>query len=186
MQAFFSLLNSRKSHTMLTLLLVRTSDVPDSFLSSQSHKPFESESSQIFSSRNRAMTWPSRVRSESQELSSHHGPLVFKLEPMSSQMKLHFFSMTYALKWHPTCCEMVPNIDVASLTGGYLYLCFFQFAFYLSLLLSVIWTQARNQRGIWGICPQKFLKHCTAIFTFVETFKKNYEILYSNHFKKSY
>jgi len=40
--------------------------------------------------------------------------------------------------------------------------------------------------GIWGICPPKFLKHCTAIFTFVETFKKNDEILYSNHFKKSY
>jgi len=44
------------------------SDVPKSLLSSQSDKPFESESSKVFSSR--VMTLSSRVRVKSQELSS--------------------------------------------------------------------------------------------------------------------
>jgi len=39
---------------LVTLLI--TSDVSESFLSSQSHKPLESESSKIFSSRVRVMT----------------------------------------------------------------------------------------------------------------------------------
>ena len=58
------------------------SDVSESFLSSQSHKPFESESSKIFSS---------RVRGESQEFSSHFESLVSKLESMSSHMKVYVF-----------------------------------------------------------------------------------------------
>jgi len=60
-------------------LVLETSDVPKSFFSSQSHKPFESESSKIFSSRVRVMTWSSRVRVASQKLSSHFESLVCKL-----------------------------------------------------------------------------------------------------------
>ena len=56
--------------------------MPESLLSSQSHKPFESGSSKIFSSR--VMTWSSGVRVESQELLSHLESLVCKLEAMSS------------------------------------------------------------------------------------------------------
>jgi len=44
------------------LTLLPTSDVPELSLSSQSNKPFESESSKIFSSQTRVMTWSSRVR----------------------------------------------------------------------------------------------------------------------------
>jgi len=43
------------------------SDVPESFLSSESHEPFESESSEILSSQSRVMTWWVRVES----MSSH-------------------------------------------------------------------------------------------------------------------
>jgi len=41
--------------------MVVSSDVPESFLSSQSHEPFESESSEILSCQSRVMTWSSRV-----------------------------------------------------------------------------------------------------------------------------
>jgi len=64
------------------------SDVPESFLSSQSHKPFESES------------WFGRVRVESQKLSSHFESLVCKLDSMSSHMKFHIFL------WHFLCYGM--------------------------------------------------------------------------------
>jgi len=37
------------------------------------------------------MTWPSRVRVKSQELSSHFESLICKLESMSSHTKLHVF-----------------------------------------------------------------------------------------------
>jgi len=60
--------------------LLETSDVSESFFSSQNHKPLELESSKIVSSRVRVMTWSSRVRVESQELSSHFESLVCKLE----------------------------------------------------------------------------------------------------------
>jgi len=44
----------------------------------------------------------SRVRLESQELSSHLESLVCELESMSSQMKFHIFLwLFYAVKWCP-------------------------------------------------------------------------------------
>jgi len=46
----------KKSNNSIVNKRVETSDVPESFLSSQSHEPFESESSEIL---------PSRVRVES-------------------------------------------------------------------------------------------------------------------------
>jgi len=57
----------------------KSSGVPGSYLSSQEsrHMAFESESSQnhlkhfFASSQSRVMTWPSRVRVESQKVSSH-------------------------------------------------------------------------------------------------------------------
>jgi len=49
------------------------------------------------------MTWPSLVRIESQELSSHFKSLVCKLESMASQMKFHIFPIFF-------CYEMMPNI----------------------------------------------------------------------------
>jgi len=80
--------------------LSKRSDVSVSFLSNQSHKPLESESSKNFSS---------RVRVESQELSSHFVSLVCKLESMSNHTKFHVFYDTFllwngtqhAIKWHP-------------------------------------------------------------------------------------
>jgi len=100
------------------LINALTSDVSESFLSSQSHKPLESESSKVFSIRVRVMIWLSRVRVESLELSSHFESLVCKLESMSSHTKFHVFSATFfcyeiapdklengalpAMKWHPT------------------------------------------------------------------------------------
>jgi len=65
-----------------------TSDVPESFLSSQSHKPFQSESSKIFFEASHDLV-------ESQKLSSQFESLVCKLESMSNQMKFHIFSMTF-------------------------------------------------------------------------------------------
>jgi len=95
------------------------SDVPESFLSNQSHKPFVSESSKIFTSRVRVMTWLCQVRVESQKLSSHFESLVCKLKSMSSHMKFHIFSITFfmlwngaqhAMKWHPISWKIVPNM----------------------------------------------------------------------------
>ena len=73
-----------------------TSDVPESFLSSQSHEPFESELSQSYlkffwvesepshdlieSSQSRVTTW-----------SSHYESLVYKLESMSSHTNFKLF-----------------------------------------------------------------------------------------------
>jgi len=79
------------------------SDVHESFLSSQSHKPFDSESSQ---SRLKFF----RVRVESQKPSSHFESLVCKLESMSRLIKFHIFSITFitlrngaqdAIRWCP-------------------------------------------------------------------------------------
>jgi len=56
------------------------------------------------------MTWSSRVRVESQELSSHFESLVCKLESMSSHTKFHIFSTTFfAVKWRPTCYKMAAD-----------------------------------------------------------------------------
>jgi len=62
----------------------------------------ELESSKIFSSpvRVRVMTWSSRVRVESRELSSHFESLVCKLQSISSHTKFHVFSTTFFLLWN--------------------------------------------------------------------------------------
>ena len=106
-------------------------------------------------------TWSSQVRVESQELSSHFESLVCKLNSMSSQMKFHIFSMTFyaAAKWRPTFYKMAPGKLEMMPTTLYEMVpdklendaqCFikfecrlfisklFQFAFYLSLSISVI------------------------------------------------
>ena len=74
----------------------------ESFLSSQNHKFVESES-WLGRVRVRVMTRSSRVRIESQELSSHYEALVCKFESMSSHTKFHVFSTTCF------CYEMAPN-----------------------------------------------------------------------------
>ena len=70
--------NDDHSHNRNSLwnrfIILTASDVPESFLSSQSHKPLESDSSKNFSSRVRDMAWSSWVRVESQKcrvISSH-------------------------------------------------------------------------------------------------------------------
>jgi len=74
-----------------------SSDVPESFLSSQSHEALESESSEILSSQSRVMTWSSRVRVEPQEWSSHFESLVYKLDSMSSHTKFQTFPIYFWL-----------------------------------------------------------------------------------------
>jgi len=75
---------------------------PSHFCRARVISPPESESSKIFSSRVRVMTWSSRVRIESRELSSHLGSLVCNLESMSNHTKFHVFSTTFfAMKWRP-------------------------------------------------------------------------------------
>ena len=96
----------------------QSSDVSESFLSSQSHKPFESESSKILSSRVKVMTRSSRVGVESQELSSCFESLVCKLKSMSSHTKFHVFlrhflvwnGAQHAIKRSSISKKMVPNM----------------------------------------------------------------------------
>ena len=80
---------------------------------------------------------------------------------MSSDTKFHVFSTTFfcyemsptfyqmtpdklengaqhAMNWRLISKKMVSNVVVTSLIAGYLYLSFFQFAFYLSLSLPII------------------------------------------------
>jgi len=62
---------------------------------------------QKFFESERVMTWSSRVRDKSQEVSSHFESLVCQLESISSHMKFHIFPMSiFAMKWRPTCYEM--------------------------------------------------------------------------------
>jgi len=82
--------------------LLMISDASESFLSSQSHRPFESESSKIFSSRARVMTWSSQSRVT--RTVSHFESMVCKLESMSSHMKFHVFPTTFF------CYQMAPNM----------------------------------------------------------------------------
>ena len=127
-------------------MLPNTSDVSESFLSSQSHKPFWSEGSKIFSSRVRVMTWSSRVRVKSQELSSHFESLVCKLESMSSHTEFYVFpTRFFAMKRRPTCYEMAPDMLKNGVQCCFnkfdcrLFISnFSQFAFYLFLSLSII------------------------------------------------
>jgi len=85
---------------------ISISDVSESILSSQSHKPFESELSQghLKFFRVRVMTWSCRVSVESQELLSRFESLVCKLESMSSHTKFRVFSTNFF------CYEMAPNM----------------------------------------------------------------------------
>ena len=106
----------------------------ESFLSSQSHKPLESEASQshlkFFSS-----------QSQSHDLveSSHFESLICKLEPMSSHTKFHVFSTTFF------CYEMAPDkLQNCAHRCFKKFVCrlfiseLMEIAFYLSLSLSVI------------------------------------------------
>jgi len=113
-----------------------TSDVSESFLSSQSHKPFESESSQsypkFFRVESESESWLGRLESES----SHENCRVTSSHwfASSSQCRVtrnftYFLRHFFALKWRPTCYEMAPdklengpNVVLTSLTAGYLYL----------------------------------------------------------------
>jgi len=54
-----------------------------------------SEKSEFFSS---------PVRVESQELSNHFESLVFKIEPLLSQMKFYIFAMSFS------CYKLAPNM----------------------------------------------------------------------------
>jgi len=116
------------------------SDVSASFLSRQSHKPFESESSQshlnFFRVESESDSWLGRV------ISSHWFP-------SSSQCRvtrnLTFFLHFFAMKWHPTCYKMEPDkLENGSQCCFNKFDCrlfiskFSQFAFYLSLSHSVI------------------------------------------------
>jgi len=105
---------------MKQIFSLHSSDVPESFLwsqshksfeSSQSHKSFESESSQshliFFRVKSKSESWLGRVRVESQKLSSHVESLFCKLELMSSYMKFHIFPVTV----HFICYEMPPNMQ---------------------------------------------------------------------------
>jgi len=87
----------------------------------------------------RVMTWSSRVRIESQELSSRFEYLVCNLESIRSHTKFHGFSTTCF------CCEIVPD----KLENGaqccfnkFDYMLFIskfsQLGFYLSLSFSVV------------------------------------------------
>jgi len=60
----------------------------------------EPESSKIFSSRVRVMTWSNRVT----KISSHFESLIWKLESMPSNTKFHVFSTTFF------CYEMASNM----------------------------------------------------------------------------
>ena len=83
------------------------SDVPESFLSSQSQVRVTIPSSQsrvrviwnfVESSQSRVMTSSSRVRVESQEWSSHFESLVYKLESMSSHTNFKLFLYIFAYR----------------------------------------------------------------------------------------
>ena len=106
------------------MILFLFNDVPESFLLSQSHEHFESESSKKFSSRVTSSHWFA---------SPNH-------------MKFHIFPMTFlCYEMCQTCYKMAPNnIENGAQSCFNKFDCtlfiskFSQFAFYLSLSLSVI------------------------------------------------
>ena len=124
-------------------LLRSSSDVSESFLSNRSHKTLESDSSKIFSNQTRVMIWSSQ--SGVTRTASHW---CVSLSQCWDKRNFTFFLwLFYAMKWCPTCYKMTPD----SLENGAQCCCskfdcrlftskFCQFAFYLSLLLSVIST----------------------------------------------
>jgi len=67
----------------------KTSDVPESILSSQSHKPFESEPSKIV--RLQSESSHDLVKSSQNRVTITVESLVCKLESMSNLMKFHIF-----------------------------------------------------------------------------------------------
>ena len=78
------------------------------FETSQSHKPFESDSSEIFSSRVNVESWLARVKSDS----IHKNCRVTWIPwfASSSQIKFHTFRMSFfAMKWRPKCYKMAPG-----------------------------------------------------------------------------
>jgi len=98
----------QRQHSSQAISTLGNSDVSESFVSSQSRVRVtsprvrvESGSSKYFSSLVRVITWSSRVRVDSRELSSHLESLVCKLESMSSHTKFHVFSTFFAVKWRP-------------------------------------------------------------------------------------
>ena len=90
---------------MHTFALAQISDVPEPFLSSQSHKPFESESLKIFSSHDLVGSSHKNCRITSSHCfaSSSHCP---------SQMKFYILSVTfYAIKWQSWNWKMVTRLE---------------------------------------------------------------------------
>jgi len=58
----------------------------------------------------RVMTWSSRIKVESKELSSRFESLVCNLESMSSFTKFHVSSTRFfSMKWRPICHKVVPD-----------------------------------------------------------------------------
>ena len=113
----------------LTPISIITSNVPESFLSSQNHKPFESESSQTHLKffRVRVMTWSSRVTRTVESLRVIG--LQARVNVESHEISRLFYdrfllwnSTQHAIKWRPISLKMVPNVVSTSLIAGYLYL----------------------------------------------------------------
>jgi len=79
------------------------SHVPESFLSSQNHKPFESESSKIFSSRVRVrvMTWSSQSRVTKTVESLRVIGLQARVNVESDEISHFSYYILYAVKWRP-------------------------------------------------------------------------------------
>ena len=99
---------------VFTLTNINTSDVSESFLSSQSHKHFESESSQshlkIF--RVESKSWPGWVESEF----SHKNCRVTSSHWFASASQCRvtrnftfFLRHFFVMKWRPTCYKITPN-----------------------------------------------------------------------------
>ena len=87
-------------------------DVFESFLSSQSHKPFESESSKIFRVESVSESWLGRVESEPSHkncwVASSHW--FARLSQCRVTWNFTFFLRRFfAMKWHLTCYKMAPD-----------------------------------------------------------------------------
>jgi len=138
------------------LVILSCSDGPESFLSSQSHKPFESESSNLnfFGVESqtveslRVIDLQARVSVESHEIS-------------------HFLNYIFcAMKWRPTCHKMAADrLETGAQCCFKKFDCrlfiskFSLFAFYLSLSLSVISKSLAQGflNRLWPYTPSAFL-----------------------------
>jgi len=81
--------------------LAVTSDMPESCLSSQSHKPFEPESTKFFSCRLRVESWLGRVEAES----SHKDCRVIVLNALVNVQSNEIKHLFCVFIWY----EMPPN-----------------------------------------------------------------------------